>query len=289
MYKKIIEELKDKKIAILGLGKEGMSTYNFIRRHLSDQELTILDGNEKLLENNEVLKKDSNLKFNLGDSYLNDLDKFDLIIKTPGISFKGMDISSFKNKIISQLELFLKYIPNIVIGVTGTKGKSTTSSLIYKIIKDQGKEVLLLGNIGVPLFDLVEDIKEDTILVIEMSSHQLEYVTYSPNISILTNLFQEHLDHYNSYEEYIEAKINIARYQNSNNYFLYNKDDEGILSRISDIKSKRIEVSMYDEMPNDIDNPRLIGNSAKYNIGFALKVANILGLDINEAISHIKK
>lgn len=287
MYRKIIEELRNKKIAILGLGREGISTYNFIRRYLKDQELTILDGNEKLLDNNEMLRNDLNLKFNLGDTYLSDLDKFDLIIKTPGVSFKGMDISSFRNKISSQLQLFLKYIPNIVVGITGTKGKSTTSSLIYKIIKDQGKDVLLLGNIGVPLFNLIEDIKAETIIVIEMSSHQLEFVTYSPSISILTNLFQEHLDHYNSYEEYMEAKINIARYQGNGNYFIYNKDDVETLSHIGNIKSKKIEISRYDELPSDINNPKLIGDSSKYNIGFALKVAGILGLDINEAIKSI--
>ena len=87
------------------------------------------------------------------------------------------------------------------IGVTGTKGKSTTSSLIYKIIEDQKKDALLLGNIGIPVFDYIDTIKEDIILVLEMSSHQLEYMKLSPNIAILLNIYEEHLDHYESLEK----------------------------------------------------------------------------------------
>ncbi len=95
------------------------------------------------------------------------------------------------------------------IGVTGTKGKSTTSSLIYQILQDQAKKSILLGNIGIPVFDFIEELTKDTIIVLEMSSHQLEYMKTSPNIAILLNIFPDHLDHYNSLVEKIMQKQNV--------------------------------------------------------------------------------
>lgn len=277
MINNIINYLKDKKILILGFGREGKSSYNFIRKNLPDKEIFIGDQNPIELNDDKVTLV-------TGDNYLDSLDDYDLIIKTPGISFKDVKIS--KDKITSQLELFLNFIPNKIIGITGTKGKSTTSSMIYKVLKEQNKDVLLLGNIGVPLLDMISDINSDTILVIEMSSHQLEFVDKSPYISILTNLYQEHLDHYNSYDEYINAKLNICKYQTKDNYFIYNKDDQEILKRINNINSNMIGVSKNDNIPN-VENDKLMGDSSKYNILFTLEVAKLFNLDLNKTIESI--
>jgi len=97
--------------------------------------------------------EDPYLEVSLGEDYLNGIEKYDLILKAPGISLKNIDISKFENKIVSQLELFLKFFNIFTIGITGTKGKSTTSSLMYKILVDQNKDVYLLGNIGEPIFN----------------------------------------------------------------------------------------------------------------------------------------
>lgn len=280
MINNILDFIKNKKILILGFGREGKSTYNFIRRYLPNKEIYIGD-----IKNIEL--DDNNVKFVCGENYLDNLGDYDLIIKTPGISFKGMDISSYKDKIVSQLQLFLNFVPNKIIGITGTKGKSTTSSLIYKVLKDQNKDVLLLGNIGVPLLDLIDEIKEETILVIEISSHQLEFVTKSPYISIMTNIYQEHLDHYNSYDDYINAKFNICKYQNEDNYFIYNGDDEIINKRLSNIKSNKIMVSKNDYVDEKISNPKLLGNSSKYNIRFTLTISELFNLDMNKTIESI--
>ena len=113
MYEKIIEYLKDKKVAIVGLGKEGKSTYKFIRKYLNNKKLTIIDNNSNLLENNEELKSDKNLEFILGENALNNLNDFDLIIKAPGVRFKDLDITSFENKITSQLGLILDFYKNL--------------------------------------------------------------------------------------------------------------------------------------------------------------------------------
>ena len=277
MIDNIVNYLKDKKVLILGFGREGKSTYNFIRKYLPNKEIFIGDQNPIELE-------DLNVTLVTGPSYLDNLEEFDLVVKTPGISFKDVKLS--KDKITSQLELFLKFVPNKIIGITGTKGKSTTSSMIYKVLKEQEKDVLLLGNIGVPLLDMIEKINKDTILVIEMSSHQLEFVDKSPYISILTNIYQEHLDHHNNFEEYIQAKINICRFQNENDYFIYNKDDKLINDRIDNVVSNKIGISKNDTIP-DINNPKIMGDSSKYNILFTLEVAKLFNLDLNKTIESI--
>ena len=174
MIDKIIDKLKGKDIAILGFGREGISSYTFIRKHLKNEKLTIIDKVDKSKE--EIFKDDKNVYFVSGDDYLDNLGKYDLIIKTPGISLKDIDISSFRERITSQLELLLEVNRKNIIGITGTKGKSTTSSLIYNVIKDQGKDVVLAGNIGIPVLTEIENYQDDTILVIEMSSHQLEFI-----------------------------------------------------------------------------------------------------------------
>ena len=306
MIKDLISFLENKKILILGFGREGKSTYNFIRKFLNDKKIYIADMQEDLLDKNEFLKKDNNIECICGKEYLNGLENYDIIIKTPGIAFVNMDITSFKDKIKSQLDLFLEFYDNKTIGVTGTKGKSTTSSLIYSVLKDQDKNVLLLGNIGNPIFDYIDEINQDTYIVIEMSSHQLEFTNNSPNISIITNLFPEHLDHYNSYDDYVEAKFNIFKFQKENDYFLYDYDNSELKERITytnsiqykvsfnekdaDIKIHNNMIVIKDKEIYDINSPRnLLGDYNLKNIMFVLGVVEILNLDMNQAMKTISE
>jgi UDP-N-acetylmuramoylalanine--D-glutamate ligase len=157
MYYKIIKKLNNKHIAILGYGREGKSTYRFIKKYCKDTKVTIIDYKD--IRNDFYDEFSDEVNFITGEDYLNNLGKYDLIIKTPGISLKDIDISTFKNKISSQVELLLEVYKDNCIGITGTKGKSTTSSLIYQILKDQGKDTYLVGNIGEPVFDNIEDYK----------------------------------------------------------------------------------------------------------------------------------
>ena len=202
MLEKLLNYLENKKILILGYGLEGESTYRFIRNHFPEKNLYIADKNMNLLNTKIELVEDPYVEVSLGENYLNGIEEYDLIIKAPGISLKDIDISKYKEKIISQLQLFLEFIDVYTIGVTGTKGKSTTSSLIYKVLIDQGKDAFLLGNIGEPIFNDIDYIKKDSIVVLELSSHALEYVKKSPNIAILLDIFEEHLDHYKTIEIY---------------------------------------------------------------------------------------
>lgn len=305
MINDLIKYFQDKKVLILGFGREGQSTYKLIRRYLKDQILYIADKNENFKENYEFLKTDNNVICISGKKYMEDLKKYDIIMKSPGISFVGLDTTEYFNKIKSQLELLLEFFKVFTIGITGTKGKSTTSSLIYQVLKEQNIKSILLGNIGVPVFDYIDTIEKDMTLVLEMSSHQLEYMELSPNIAILLNVYQEHLDHYISFEKYAEAKCNIFKYQSKDDCFLYNSDNEMLNKLVKNTKGKTYKVSLKNEYKNDvylkqdkiyfnnepiydINTPRnLVGDYNLNNIMFVLAVSKILKLDMNKTIETI--
>ncbi|MBR3281392.1 MAG: UDP-N-acetylmuramoyl-L-alanine--D-glutamate ligase [Clostridia bacterium] len=305
MINNLIEYFRNKKILILGFGREGQSTYNLIRKFLPDQQLYIADQKENFQDNFEFLKKDNNVTFISGEKYLENLENYDIIMKSPGISFAHMDTSKYYSKIKSQLELLLEFFENTTIGITGTKGKSTTSSLIYKVLKDQDKKSILLGNIGIPVFDYIDSIEQNVILVLEMSSHQLEFMEQSPNIAILLNVYEEHLDHYNSYEDYAKAKCNIYKYQKENDYFLYNIDNKmlnmlvdktnGITYKVSINGNPNSNIYLKDDIVyfnneaiyNKNEKRNLIGDFNLNNIMFVLGVSKILGLDLEKTIKSI--
>ena len=303
----LINYFKDKKILILGFGREGQSTYKLIRKYLPDQQLFISDQKENFQKNFDFLENDKNISCISGEGYLDNLNDYDLIMKTPGISFLNIDTTEFYHKIKSQLELLFEFFENFTIGVTGTKGKSTTSSLIYKILQDQGKKSIFMGNIGVPVFNYIDEIDPDEYIVLEMSSHQLEYMEMSPNIAILLNIFEEHLDHYESYLKYVEAKCNIYRYQKENDYFLYNSDNEMLSKLVKETTGKTYKVSISGNEDSNIylkgdkvyfdgkeiydknEKRKLLGDYSLNNIMFVLGVSEILDLDLNKTIKSISE
>lgn len=314
MISNLIKYLENKKILILGFGMEGYSTYRLIRRHLPEQKLYISDANSKACDKYEDVLKDSNAIILSVDEYLKDLENYDVIMKTPGLSFKDIDTSKFIDKIKSQIELFLEFVDVFTIGVTGTKGKSTTSSLIYDIISKQREDVHLLGNIGVPLFDEIDKLTKKSIVVLELSSHQLEFVQVSPNVAILLNLFEEHLDHYKSYEHYINAKLNIFRYQRPDDYFIYSIDNECLkehVEKMGDLKQNVFEISLDgnrkvndkhkltmrkenkavtedgEVLYTDSEARQILGDHNFNNIMFAVTVAKIMNLDLKKANEDI--
>ena len=248
---KIIEKLKNKNVAILGFGREGISTYKYIRKYLPEKFLTIID--EKDIKDNEFIKGDNNLSFVIGSEYLNNLDIYDLIIKTPGISLKEVEVKSFKHKITSQIELLLEEYKDNVIGITGTKGKSTMCTLLYEIFKNSGKDVFLLGNIGVPVFDEIDNFKDDSILVVEMSSFQIEYLKTAPHIAIILNLFIDHLNHAGSIENYHESKLNIFKVQDKNDIGIFICDVEPLNTKVRNNKYKHKEFKISYEKQVDCD------------------------------------
>ena len=291
MYNELINDFKDKKICILGFGKEGKSTYNFL----------IKNGINNILVHDKV-KQDVNGIY--GDNYLDNLDKYDIIIKSPGVVLKDIDISGFKDKITSQLEIVMKYIKSHIIGITGSKGKSTTTSLIYQLLKDQGYDTYLLGNIGNPILDYMDEFNENSYLVIEMAGLQLEYVNISPNIAVITNFFPEHLDFFGSEEKYYNSKLNIVKYQTNNDYLVYSSSNE-LLNKY--IKTNKYNSKIYEanyengdiyikddyifigdkKVYNINDDRKLLGKHNLMNIMLSLKVADILNLDLDKCVKTI--
>ncbi|MBP5206151.1 MAG: UDP-N-acetylmuramoyl-L-alanine--D-glutamate ligase [Bacteroidales bacterium] len=221
----IINALQGRKIIILGFGKEGVSSYLFLRKHFPDMPITVADGNPNL-RTDEF--DDPALTYITGEGYDQGLNNYDLILKTPGISLNHLNYFVDTERITSQTDLFLQACHKQVVGVTGTKGKSTTSSLIHHILKSAGRKTFLAGNIGVPFFNIVEQLDDQTTVVAELSAHQLEFIHRSPDYAVLLNIFQEHLDHFNSFNNYQIAKLNITRYQDDRQFLVYNGDDEHI-------------------------------------------------------------
>jgi len=309
MLKELINYLEDKNIDILGFGREGKTMYKFLRKYFPNKKITISDKNN-FLENNEYLKEDNNLVYVIGEKYLENLEEFDLVIKSPGVSLKDVDKTNILDKITSQYELFLEFFDEILtIGVTGTKGKSTTTSLIYEILKEQKEDVKFLGNIGIPIFEEIEEFNKDTIVVLELSSHALEFAKRSPKISIMLNVFPEHLDYYNSYNEYVKAKFNIAKYQKDSDYFIYNLDNEDMNKINFGYKANDIKISINNSekeankvyllnngiylndkfLMDENEEIKLKGKHNLNNIMFILAVSEILNLDLNKTIQSIKE
>lgn len=309
MIEKLLNYLEEKRILILGFGREGESTYKLLRKYFPEKNLFIADKKMNLLDEKIELMEDPYLEVSLGENYLNGIEEYDLIIKAPGISLKDVDLTNIENKITSQLELFFEFTDILTIGITGTKGKSTTSSLMYKVLIDQGKDAFLLGNIGEPIFNYIEVIKKDSIVVLELSSHALEFVKKSPNIAILLDIYEEHLDHYKSFARYIEAKFNVAKFQSENDFLIYNYDNENMKNYGFDYKENDYAVSLETKpsLKNNvyIENDFIYINDKKLmninedmnlkgmhninNIMFILSACKILNLDVDAAIKSIKE
>ena len=206
---KFKDDLENKKIAIWGLGKEGISTLQFIQNNnIKCKEIGILDTKDlPEIEGTKKLNKTE------------ELNKYDLIFKSPGIVADKSKIDI--DKLTSQTEEFIKILSEQIIGITGTKGKSTTSSLTYTILKNYYPNTVLVGNIGIPCFNAINEIDEDTKIVFELSCHQLEFIRYSPHIAVILDLYPDHLDHYKTFENYINAKLNINKFQKDEDILIF--------------------------------------------------------------------
>lgn len=289
---KIIEYIKDKKVVILGFGREGQSTYSYIRKHLPDKVLTIADKNK-------VEIADENINLIYGDDYLTHLGEFDIVFKSPGIAFLNDNMYPDTTEITCQTDMFLRFCKPTVVGITGSKGKTTTSTLIYEMLKAGGINTCLIGNIGVPVFEKADE-DESLVAVIEMSSHQLEFTTVSPHIAVLVNIYEEHLDHYKTgFAGYVAAKLNIAVHQNKDDMFVYNPEQnlDGVVDWDKVIKGIACPVTFtaaaQDGFVNELwhSTQYLKGEHNRQDIAYALAVARKFGVSdeaVRKAIKDFK-
>lgn len=238
----VIEKFNGKRILIWGYGREGQSTERFFQRLCTPQSITIFEGKRE--EINE--------------------DAYDYIFKSPGIVMEEEN-----EKYTSQTELFLEAYREQVVGITGTKGKSTTSTLLYTVLREcTDKNVFLLGNIGQPCLDYFEEITEDTIVVFEMSCHQLAHLKVSPHIAVFLNLFEEHLDYYGTMEKYFHAKSHITRFQKKGDYFFVGDNVPPMETKADVIKISYDEVKEY--------SLQILGEHNHFNAEFVYRIATEL-------------
>ncbi len=253
----IRKELKNKKIALLGLGIEGISSVKYFLKH--DIDFTIIDekSSEALQDQGkewkevlEQVKKEAKDTM-LGEPFSEDvLKNFDIIIRSPGISMKKSYLQGFSGIITSQTKLFFDWAPGKIIGVTGTKGKGTTSSLIYEMLRLSGKDAYLGGNIGKAPFDFLDDLSDRSYTVLELSSFQLQDAEKSPHIGVMLMVTQEHVDYHGSIEEYQESKRNIFRFQTADDMAILNTDYEATAQSGKGIPAKVVWVSRFQPVEN---------------------------------------
>ena len=221
------ENVKGKRVAFCGLGRSNLPLIDMYKKFGAEviacdkRSFEQLGQTASELENKGVI-------LSLGESYLKDLN-VDLLFRTPGMNYNMPELSALRNKgviITSEIETFFELCPCKIIAVTGSDGKTTTTTLISELLKAEGKTVHLGGNIGRPLLPDIFDIHQDDFAVVELSSFQLISMTKSPDIAVVTNVTPNHLDVHKDMQEYIEAKRNIIKYQSENAKTILNYNND---------------------------------------------------------------
>ena len=244
-----INEVKNKKILILGFAREGKDVLRFLRKHFPNKVFGIADQKESLP--NLPRKK---LKLHLGKDYLKAIQHYDVVVKSPGIPLRTVAPFLLKrHQLTSETDLFFSACQGAIVGITGTKGKSTTASLIYSILKKGGKKAKLVGNIGRPALQFLSKQTPEDIFVFELSSFQLEDLRQSPHVAVFLNLYQEHLNHHGSFDAYTRAKANITLHQTPTDFLVYNAKDKHI-SRIAE--KSRAQTIPYIQTRQSLGSPR---------------------------------
>ena len=290
MIEKIEPWIKGKRILLLGYGREGQSTWNVLRRLGTYEALDIAD-----LKAPAALPEDGTV-WHTGPDYQKCMDDYDVVFKSPGIVLERPE-NEYRCSILSQTEVFFQCFRDQIIGITGTKGKSTVTTLLYHLLKQAGMDALLVGNIGIPALDHMEEVKPDTRIVFELSCHQLVYMTVSPHIGILVNIHEEHLDHYGTMEKYVEAKHHIFKNQRPDDILICNVQclpeegtcPSGLIRAGMDGSGKELDVVQEQDgtwvhfrgksfcIPTD--EIKLLGQHNYFDIGVAYGVCSILGMD----------
>lgn len=267
-----IEELKNKKVLILGIGREGLDTLKYLKEVFPKKIFAIADQKEEL--DSKTKKAIEGMDVFLGKDYLKNVKDFDVIIKSPGIPF-----FKYKDKLTSQTELFFDNCPGEIIGVTGTKGKSTVASLIHSILKGS----YLVGNIETPSLSFLSKAKKDDIFVYELSSHQLMNLKKSPHIAVFLNIYPEHLDYYKNFEEYFSAKKNIYKYQSESDYLIFNPEIE------PRTKAKKIKIDVNDFAQFLKNNQHFLEITHIDNLIAVLNVAKLFNVPEKDIIKSLNK
>lgn len=307
-----MSEFKGKKIAILGLGTEGDSIVRYLGN--SGAVISVFDGrDEKDLDPKFVAEtKKLGIKITTTNFKNLELQNYDIVFRSPGVRFLLPSIQDAVKKgvrVSSSIKLFFEKCPGKIIGVTGTKGKGTTSTLIYEMLKKSGKDAYLGGNIGTPPLDFLDQLTSESIVVLELSSFQLQDLHVSPHIAVLLMITSEHMDWHENVEEYIEAKRNLIRFQTNQDFVVINHDYPA--SNESDIytygqvykvsREQKVEQGCYvdrdalwlrkdgkEEKVIEIQEIALPGGHNLENVCAAIVAAQMGGADMKSIVSVTK-
>lgn len=263
------EYFKNKKITVLGLGLHGggVGVVKFLVNQGARVIVTDLKTKEQLSKSLEKLKGIKNIEYILGQHRKEDFVKTDMVIKNPSVPWDNPHIKlALENKVPVEMDssLFFRFCKNPIIGVTGTKGKTTVATLIYEILKLDGKNPVRVGSGQVSVLDKLEILKKESVAVFELSSWRLSAFKKeqkSPQIAVMTNILRDHQNYYKSMESYIADKKNIFLYQNSKDWLVINNDDETLRNISSEAKSQILKI--YFENKNE-ENSVFTENDAIY-------------------------
>ncbi len=236
--------MRGKKVAVLGFGRSNIPAIKLLSE--CGAKISVRDRNKNAVENYLQYQK-LDTEFLLGESYLKNLDKYDYILRSPGVKpfLNEIEEACKKGtKLTSEIELLMQYCPCKIIGVTGSDGKTTTTTLIAKFLEQEGYKVWLGGNIGKSVIAELPNMSKKDIVVLELSSFQLMTLDKSPNISVITNISPNHLDYHRSFEEYVMAKANIFLKQGKNDILVLNEDDEYTPKYMELIEEKKINTTV---------------------------------------------
>ncbi|MCR4324956.1 MAG: UDP-N-acetylmuramoyl-L-alanine--D-glutamate ligase [Candidatus Curtissbacteria bacterium] len=226
-----------KKILIFGLGKEGASAARYLQ---SKNEVTVVDQKPKEEINQDFLEGIDSVSFHT-ETDLPENENFGLIVRSPGVRPDNSTIRKLTAngaQLTSPTQIFFEESPARIIGVTGTKGKGTTSTLIYEMLKTEGEDVHLAGNIGTPMLDILQNLSTKSVVVLELSSFQLVDLTKSPHIAVVLMITSEHLNWHTDEGEYQEAKTSIVKFQTEGDFAVVNDDFEASKSFSQKTKAK---------------------------------------------------
>ena len=235
------KNIAGKRVAVIGFGVSNIPLVKYLIG--LNVDITVFD--KRTLDKIDKEKYEeyvlSGVNFSLGDEYLKNLVGYDYIFRSPSMRPDINEVVAEVERgaiLTSEIEMLIELCPSKVIGITGSDGKTTTTTLIYKILQEEGYNCYLGGNIGIPLFDKIDDMTPEDIVVLELSSFQLMTFKKSPQISVVTNIAPNHLDIHKDYQEYIDAKKNIFLYQNENDLVILNYDNEVTKSFENDAKGR---------------------------------------------------
>ena len=305
------EYIKFRKVAVIGLGVSNLPLLDYL--HDKKSTVTIFDDRNIDELPKEIVEKITNYGFNFsfGKNSLEKLQNFDLIFRSPSCLPTKPELQAEIKRgaiVTTEIELLMKMCPSKIIGVTGSDGKTTTTSLIYAILKDAGYNTYLGGNIGTPLFTKLEEMQPEDIVVLELSSFQLMGMEVSPNIAVITNITPNHLNIHKDFEEYIDAKKNIFKFQNENDILILNYDNEITKNCSKEANGKVIFFSGKEKLDNgyiidegiikicvdkirkhilNVDEVILRGKHNYENIATALAATSTL-VDLDVAIQTVK-